>query len=82
MRVNLARVGNSRGIRIPKAWIEECGFRETVEIEMEDGRLVISPYRPPRDGWDDAFQCAKRTRREKPLLDIAPSNFDREEWRW
>jgi antitoxin MazE len=82
MRVNLARVGNSRGVRIPKAWIEECGFRETVEMEMKNGRLVISPYRPPRNGWDDAFRAAKSTRREKLLLDLGPSSFDCEEWRW
>ena len=34
MKTNLIRIGNSRGIRIPKPFIEQCGLGETVELRV------------------------------------------------
>ena len=48
MQVRIARWGNSLGVRIPKAIAERLGLTEgaRVEIETEDGRVVISHGRP------------------------------------
>jgi antitoxin MazE len=48
MQVNVARWGNSLGLRIPKDVAEQAGLRAgcRVEIAAEDGRIVISPARP------------------------------------
>ena len=32
MRLELTRIGNSRGIRIPKPLIEQCGLGDVVEL--------------------------------------------------
>ena len=82
MRVELVRVGNSRGIRIPKPIIEQCGFEDTVELQIENHRLVIAPARQPRAGWEDAFRAAGSSAHDELLLDTPSSQFDREEWRW
>jgi len=83
MRTELVRIGNSRGIRIPKPLIEQCGFGETVEVRVESDRLIISPERRPRQGWDDAFRASGHAAQDELLLESAGSNdFDREEWRW
>jgi antitoxin component of MazEF toxin-antitoxin module len=37
MKAAVVRIGNSRGVRIPKALLEQCRFRDTVELEVEDG---------------------------------------------
>ena len=58
MKVELIRVGNSRGIRIPKSIIEQCGFEGAVEMTIEHNRLVIAPARQPRQGWEEAFRDA------------------------
>ncbi len=50
MKVELVRVGNSRGIRIPKPIIEQCGFEDAVELRIENDHLVIAPARLPRAG--------------------------------
>ncbi|MGD0501064.1 MAG: AbrB/MazE/SpoVT family DNA-binding domain-containing protein [Bryobacteraceae bacterium] len=83
MRVGLAAIGNSRGIRIPKPLIDQCGFGDTVEMRIESGCLVIAPDRRPRDGWEQAFRSAGPALNDELLFDPAPPNeFDHEEWRW
>ncbi len=83
MKTELVRIGNSRGIRIPKPLIEQCGFGDTVELRLENDRLVISPERRPRQDWDEAFRAAGPAAHEELMLEIVEANeFDREEWRW
>jgi antitoxin MazE len=82
MRIELVRIGNSRGIRIPKPLIEQCGFSDTVELLIEKDRLIIAADRPARQGWTEAFAKAHRVESE-PLLARVPANeFDDEEWTW
>lgn len=54
MRVSLTRIGNSKGIRIPKSVLEECNFSDEAELEIKKGTIVISPVVQVRDGWSDA----------------------------
>lgn len=83
MKAELVRIGNSRGIRIPKPFIEQCGLGETVELRVANDCLIISPERQPRQGWNDAFRASGRALDDELLLEIAePSEFDRKEWRW
>jgi antitoxin MazE len=81
MKVELIRIGNSRGIRIPKPIIEQCGFGETVELRVEDHRVVISPDQAPRQGWEEAFRAAGSAENDE-LLPGLRNQFDAEEWRW
>jgi antitoxin MazE len=83
MKIELVRIGNSRGIRIPKPLIEQCGFGDTVELHVEQHRLVIAPLRPPRQGWEEAFAAAGSSAPDRPLLETLPPNeFDAQEWTW
>ena len=83
MKMELVRIGNSRGIRIPKPLIEQCGLGKTVELRVENERLVISPERRPRQGWEEAFRAAGAAGRDEILLQhAAASEFDRKEWKW
>ncbi|MFZ3265177.1 MAG: AbrB/MazE/SpoVT family DNA-binding domain-containing protein [Terriglobales bacterium] len=82
MKAELVRIGNSRGLRIPKPVIEQCGFGKTVELRVENDRLVISPERKPRQGWHEAFRAAGPATHDELLLPEVPNAFDREEWQW
>ena len=82
MKVDLVRVGNSRGIRIPKPIIEQCGFEDAVELRVENRHLVIAPAREPRAGWEEAFRAAGPSSGDEFLLDIPGNQFDVEEWKW
>ena len=83
MRIELVRIGNSRGIRIPKPLIEQCGFGDTVELSVEQDRLIIAPQRPARQGWKQAFAAAGPSAQDPSPLEAIPANeFDAEEWTW
>ncbi len=83
MTTELVRIGNSRGIPIPKPLIQQCGLQGTVELRVEKGFLVIAPARRAREGWEEAFRAAGPSGEDELLLDTLPPNkFDREEWRW
>jgi antitoxin MazE len=83
MRTELVRIGNSRGIRIPKLIIEQCGFGEKVELRVENHRLIVSPQRAPRQGWEEIFRAAGPATEDKLLLEDAGANeFDHKEWKW
>jgi antitoxin MazE len=48
MQVQVARWGNSLGLRIPKDIARRAGLREgaRVDVEAEGDRIIISPARP------------------------------------
>jgi antitoxin MazE len=82
MKTRLVRIGNSRGVRIPKPLIEQAGLGEEVELRVEGGAVVIETPRKARAGWADAAR-AIRERGGDGLLD-APiaTRFDETEWEW
>ena len=50
MKARIVKVGNSKGIRIPKPLIDQVGLAEDVELEVRDGAIVISPAKRTRRG--------------------------------
>jgi antitoxin MazE len=83
MKTGLIRIGNSRGIRIPKPLIEQCGLGDSVELRVENHSVIISPERQPRLGWEKAFAKAGSSSGDELLLDGADSSeFDEKEWAW
>ena len=56
MRVKLINIGNSKGIRIPKAVLQQVGWEHYAELEVTGDTLILRPVTNPRSGWDAAFQ--------------------------
>ncbi len=82
MKTRLVRIGNSRGVRIPKPLIEQAGLTDEVEMGVRDGTIVIEPAATPRSGWADAAK-RMRERDDDLLLDPpTPTSFDEKEWEW
>ena len=84
MRASIVRIGNSRGIRIPKSLLEQCRLGSSVELEVQDGQLVVRPADRPRAGWDDAFR-AMAAQGDDALLDqesLPGTAWDAKEWEW
>lgn len=82
MKARIVRVGNSRGIRIPKPLLDQAGLTEDVELHAELGRIVIEAATCPRAGWMEAAR-ATAERGDDALLDPPTrTRFDDEEWEW
>ncbi|TWI76702.1 antitoxin MazE [Desulfobotulus alkaliphilus] len=55
----LIKIGNSQGIRIPKALIEQAGLEDRqLEFKIIDNGLLIKPVKKNREGWKEAFDKA------------------------
>lgn len=83
MKTTLIPIGNSRGVRIPKPLIEQCGLTEHVEMDCRDGTILIHAPRQPRAGWEDAFAQMARSGDDKlPDGHTASTRWENEEWQW
>ena len=82
MKARVVRIGNSRGIRIPKAVIEQCHLHGTVDLEIQDGQLVIRSASKVREGWAQAFEHMHRQRDDQLLDRESASKWDRKKWTW
>jgi antitoxin MazE len=81
MKIDIIKIGNSQGVRIPKTIMEQCGFSESVEMEIKDGNLILKPTKS-RTGWAESFQLMAARGDDELLIDDAiPTEYD-EEWEW
>ena len=83
MLIDIIRIGNSKGIRIPKVILEECGLADQAEMIVEDGRLILQSPSRRRQGWEAAaVEMAKRGDDALLWPEHSLSSFDDEEWEW
>jgi antitoxin MazE len=82
MKARIVRVGNSRGIRLPKPLLEESGLDDEVEIYAEPGRIIIQSARRRRGGWAEAARDMAKRGDDALMDEPIPTEFDREEWTW
>lgn len=82
MKTKIVRIGNSRGVRIPKPLLEQAGLEDEVELRVVDSGLIIEGVSSYRSGWAEAALLV-RERGEDGLLDEPTSTgFEDSEWRW
>ena len=83
MRTQIIRIGNSRGIRIPKLLLEKCRLEEEVELEVRAGQLVIRPIRGPRKEWTTAFRQMAEYNQDDLLDEGEPmTKWSSKNWEW
>jgi antitoxin MazE len=81
IRSKVVKIGNSRGIRIPRTVLEQVGLTDEVEMTVEGNKLIIQAVHKPRQEWEERFaDMAKQG--DDQLLDEAPTQWDEEEWTW
>jgi len=85
MKARIVQIGNSQGIRIPKALLKQSGLNGDVELEVKDRQIIIRTARKPRDGWESKFR-AMAENVDDELLDKEAlphqSKWDENEWTW
>ena len=81
-RARVVRIGNSRGIRVPKSLLEQAHLREEVELYAEPGRLIVRPAGRVREGWADQARQIRANGGHALLDPVSPTRFDEDEWEW
>src|SRR5256885_15601787 len=82
MKARLVQIGNSRGIRLPKAVLAEAHLEDEVELKAELGCIVIRSARRPRAGWADAAQKMRKRGEDRIGDPLVSNRFDDGEWDW
>jgi antitoxin component of MazEF toxin-antitoxin module len=87
--LRLSRFGNSRGVRIPKAALDQLGIVDDLTMEIRDTEIVLRKpaalKRDAREGW--AEQLDAMIARGEPIDTVEPpipgaNHFDHAEWEW
>jgi antitoxin MazE len=69
MEVDVIRIGNSKGIRIPASVLKQCGIGKKVTIQVDGNTITLTPSRMPRQGWEAAFKkAALRIHEDDPVI--------------
>lgn len=82
MKARLVRIGNSRGVRLPKPLIIQAGLTDEVDLRVQDGTIVIESANRPRAGWAEAAKAARQHDEDSLLDPPTPTHFDGQEWEW
>jgi len=66
----LIKIGNSQGIRLPKAMINHYGFGEKIELSEVAGGILITNPEQGKLSWQETYQAMQE---DSPL--------EQEEWK-
>jgi antitoxin MazE len=79
----IVRIGNSKGLRIPKAIRDQIGLEGQVTLAVEGNALVVRKSKVPRAGWRERCARALRKNPEQELLlpDDVGTEYDKD-WVW
>jgi len=76
MKLNVIQIGNSKGIRLPKALFDEYQLNESVELVLKKDYFEIHPHVNPRSNWSKELQKMAKDQNEELLI---PDVFEDEE---
>ena len=81
MKAQIIQIGNSQGIRIPKAVLEETKLSGEVEMEVTAEGLLIRNIKRPRGDWDSVFRSLAEAD-DDMILNEAATGFTKKDWQW
>jgi len=71
-------VGNSRGVILPKKYLDQCGIVDRVDITIKDNTITIAATKNgKKKKWSDFKPVAG-----KEKVSFISNTFDEKEWTW
>ena len=80
MKASIIQIGNSKGLRLSKTILERYNIKDTVELILEKGRIILKPVDQPRKGWDEAFSRMHQNNEDQLLIDDVFPDEDFDSW--
>jgi len=82
MLISVIPIGNSRGIRLPKAILEQLNIQDKLDMEIEDKQLILKPiFSKPRQNWEAALK-QMHLNNDDTLQLPEITNSEAFEWEW
>ena len=69
LELKIVPIGNSRGVRLPKAVIEKYAMRESMVLEERADGLLLRSKKDKRLSWEDTFKQMAREKEDWSDLD-------------
>ena len=82
MKSSIVPIGNSKGIRIPKAILKQCNIEKDIILEVKDNCIIIKSFKQdPRKNWEKSFKKMSKNKEDQLIID---DNIDlnMEGWEW
>ena len=77
MYIKVIKVGNSKGLRIPKSIIEEYEIEDEIEMILKEDHIELHPKSNPRSKWRSKFKKMANLKDDELLI---PDVFEDEEF--
>ena len=82
MLISVVQIGNSKGIRLPKAIIEQCEINDKLDMEIKDNKIILRAVKENiRDGWAEKFKTMAENGDDK-LAIVNSIDIDMKNWEW
>lgn len=81
MEVSVIKIGNSKGIRLSKTLLDKYHIKDTVDLSLEEGQIVIKPLSKPRIGWEKTFKEMSKNGDDNLLIQDVFEDENLEEWK-
>jgi antitoxin MazE len=81
MEVSVIKIGNSKGIRLSKTLLDRYNIKDTVDLIMDKGQIILKPVSKPRKGWEKAFEKMAENGEDNLLIDDVFDDENPEEWK-
>ncbi len=71
-------VGNSKGVILPKKYLDQCGIEDKVDISIKDNIITIAATKSAtKRKWADFKKINK-----KENIPLLTNTFDEKDWTW
>lgn len=81
MEISLIKIGNSKGIRLPKVLIEKYNLADSIELLLEKDFIILKPIKSARKDWEKSFKQMHENGDDQPLLPDFFNDEDLGEWK-
>lgn len=82
VELKVVPIGNSRGVRLPKAVLDKYAIKNSLIAEERAEGLLLRNVRDRRLGWKETFQQMAHEREDWRDLDVALADGLDPEERW
>lgn len=75
LELKVVAIGNSRGVRLPKAVLDKYAIRDAVVVEEREEGLLLRSKQDKRLSWEDTYKEMAREREDWSDLDATRASI-------